>query len=203
MTDTAPGGPTAPSGMAARAIDFVVAALAVVAGLLLFGLAGLVTVDVLGRLPARLGDTWIFTTAIPALFGPVNPNDLAFTLPWTTEVTEYALYWLTFLGAPWVLREGGHIGIDILTQRLGPAARAQLARFVSLLGAAISAVLLYYGVAVMRKAFVEDTLIVRTLTVNEWWMFAPLPASAALLLMIYLRWLAYPPAPREGLREGP
>lgn len=163
----------------------------------------LVTADVLGRLPGRLGETWLFTKAIPALFGPVNAHALGFTLPWTTEVTEYALYWLTFLGAPWVLKEGGHISIDILTQRLGATARALLARVIAFLGALISAILLYYAIAVLLKAVDEQTQIVRTLTVKEWWIYAPLPVCVLLMLAIFTGWLFHPPEERHAPQEGP
>lgn len=145
----------------------------------------LVTVDVLGRLPGRL-----------------NAHGLGFTLPWTTEVTEYALYWMTFLGAPWVLKEGGHISIDILPQRLGPAARARLARVIALLGALISAILLYYAIAVLLKAVHEQTQIVRTLTVKEWWIYAPLPVCVLLMLAIFTGWLFHPPEQRFPPQEG-
>ena len=145
----------------------------------------LVTVDVLGRLPGRLGETW------------------GFTLPWTTEVTEYALYWITFLGAPWVLKEGGHISIDLLTQRLDPAARAVLARVIAFLGALISAILLYYAVAVLLKAVDQETEIVRTLIVKEWWIYAPLPLCVLLMLAIFAGWLFRPPEQRHAPQEGP
>jgi TRAP-type C4-dicarboxylate transport system permease small subunit len=192
----------APVGAAGRLLDGALAALAIAAGLLLLGVTVLVTVDVLGRLPGRLGDTWLFTTAIPALFGPVRAHDLGFTLPWTTEVTEYALYWMTFLGAPWVLRQGGHISIDIVIQSIGAAGRAVVTRVVAVLGAAITGVLLYYGTAVVRKAAAEGTTIVKTLTVAEWIVFAPLPVTSLLLLLVFLGWIARPPAPRHGPQEG-
>jgi TRAP-type C4-dicarboxylate transport system permease small subunit len=44
-----------------------------------------------------------------------------FSIPWGLEATEYMLYGLTFLGAPWLLREHGHIAVEILVERL-PAA---------------------------------------------------------------------------------
>jgi TRAP-type C4-dicarboxylate transport system permease small subunit len=102
-----------------------------------------------------------------------------------------------------VLKEGGHISIDIVTQRLGAEARAALGRVVAFLGAVISAILLYYGVAVLRKAADEGTQIVRTLTVKEWWIFAPLPLCVLLMLLIFAGWLIRPPERRHAPREGP
>ena len=42
------------------------------------------------------------------------------SLPWSVEVAEYILFGATFLAAPWVLREGGHVRVDVLV-RLLPA----------------------------------------------------------------------------------
>ena len=37
---------------------------------------------------------------------------------WANEVTEYALYLITMLTAPWLLRQGQHIRVDILLRAL-------------------------------------------------------------------------------------
>jgi len=35
-------------------------------------------------------------------------------LSWVIELMEYAMYVATVFAAPWVLREGGHVSVDIL-----------------------------------------------------------------------------------------
>jgi TRAP-type C4-dicarboxylate transport system permease small subunit len=37
---------------------------------------------------------------------------------WAEEASRYAMIWLTFIGSGLVLRHGGHIGIDMLQERL-------------------------------------------------------------------------------------
>jgi C4-dicarboxylate transporter DctQ subunit len=39
------------------------------------------------------------------------------------ELTEFGLLWMTFLGAPWVLRIKGHVNIELMTSRLGSRGR--------------------------------------------------------------------------------
>jgi len=43
-----------------------------------------------------------------------------FTKPigWIIEITEYILLWSTFLGAAWVLKEDGHVKIDLVVRHL-------------------------------------------------------------------------------------
>jgi TRAP-type C4-dicarboxylate transport system permease small subunit len=71
-----------------------------------------------------------------------------FTSPilWVVEPSEYALLWITFLGAAWVLRHGGHVRVDILLQYLSPAALRVCGLFSAGAGAVTTLVLLVFGV---------------------------------------------------------
>ena len=40
------------------------------------------------------------------------------SFPWLFEAVEYALYVGVFIGAPWVLRQGAHIRVDVVTAAL-------------------------------------------------------------------------------------
>ena len=42
---------------------------------------------------------------------------------WVNEFSEYALLWLAFLAAPWILREDAHVKVEMLTETLSPAWR--------------------------------------------------------------------------------
>src|ERR1051325_11707867 len=46
--------------------------------------------------------------------------------------TEYALLIVPCLGAPWLVREKGHIFVEILLMHLGPTARRWLMRFIDM-----------------------------------------------------------------------
>jgi TRAP-type transport system small permease protein len=52
---------------------------------------------------------------------------------WVEEASRYAMIWLTFLGAGLVLRYGGHIGIDLLHERLPRQAAVLRGLIVALL----------------------------------------------------------------------
>src|SRR5471032_277018 len=41
-----------------------------------------------------------------------------YSVAWANEATEYALYLITLLVAPWLLRQGQHIRIDILLRAM-------------------------------------------------------------------------------------
>lgn len=67
---------------------------------------------------------------------------------WVTEVTEVLLLYITFLTSAWLLREEGHVRVDILLNRLGPRTIAFLGIISSLIGVVVSVVLVVFGATV-------------------------------------------------------
>ncbi|HEX7054928.1 MAG TPA: TRAP transporter small permease [Burkholderiales bacterium] len=113
-----------------------------------------------------------------------------FPMPWAPDFSEYALYGITFLGAPWVLREGGHIAIELAVERLAPPARRIATRIVNALGAAVCAALLYYACRLLWRSYAAQNLVYETFAFPEWWQYVVPPPIFLLLLALYLRALA-------------
>src|SRR3954462_14740581 len=75
-------------------------------------------------------------TALIAL--DVALRNLAGTgFPWLIDAIEYGLFAGTFLAAPWVLREGAHVRVDIVVTTLPPRGAAFLETVADLVGLAI------------------------------------------------------------------
>jgi len=64
---------------------------------------------------------------------------------WVVELTEYGLLYVSFLGAAWLLRQGGHVQVDILVDFLNDRRRKRCAVFSSAMGLAVSLVLTVFG----------------------------------------------------------
>jgi TRAP-type C4-dicarboxylate transport system permease small subunit len=102
-------------------------------------------------------------------------------LPWANEVTEYALYLITMLTAPWLLRQGLHIRVDVLLRAI-PARLAWACEWlVDLLALACCVVIAWYGVKAVLSSHAIGGTVVKVISVPEWWLLAPLPATFALL----------------------
>jgi TRAP-type transport system small permease protein len=56
----------------------------------------------------------------------VTRYGFGFSLAWIEEVARFLMIWATFLGAGLALREGRHVAIEMLQDRLSPAARRRL-----------------------------------------------------------------------------
>ncbi|MEM8813584.1 MAG: TRAP transporter small permease subunit [Pseudomonadota bacterium] len=146
-----------------RLVDRVVEGMAIAAGLLLAALTVLLCLDVFIR------------------------YFQAFNLPWIGDVASISLYAMTFLAAPWVLKIGGHIAVDSVVQALPESLRRGVRSTANLIGAAISAVLLFYAVRVLTASYAAGTQVYKMLTYPQWILYTLPPITFGLLLVLFLR----------------
>ena len=108
---------------------------------------------------------------VPGMFG----------VSWANEVTEYALYLITMLTAPWLLRQGQHIRIDVLLRAI-PARLAWVFEWTAdLIALSCCATIAFYGFKAVLSSHAIGGTVVKVLSVPEWWLLAPLPVAFVLL----------------------
>ena len=69
-------------------------------------------------------------------------------------LTEFALLYVTFLAAPWLLKMSGHIQMDFFVSRMGSRTKAAFEIVSCIMGVFISVVLIWYGTQVTRELWV-------------------------------------------------
>jgi TRAP-type C4-dicarboxylate transport system permease small subunit len=145
------------------ALDLVIDALAALAAALLCALVVLIMIDVVARYLR-----W-------------------FSLAWGLEASEYMLYAITFLGAPWVLRENGHIAIELVVERLSQRARRVAQRATDALGALVCATLFLFACVVLWRSYASGAMVHKSFVFPEWLAFAGMPPIFLILVALYLR----------------
>jgi TRAP-type C4-dicarboxylate transport system permease small subunit len=108
------------------------------------------------------------------------------SLPWLIELSEYLMYGGTFLAAPWVLRRGSHVRVDILLVALPRRLAVRMEQLVDTVGLGISLVLLYYGAAAAADAYRDHMVQYKTWYVPEWLLLLPIPVCCALLAVEFV-----------------
>jgi TRAP-type C4-dicarboxylate transport system permease small subunit len=122
---------------------------------------------------------------------------------WSNEVTEYALYIITLLTAPWLLRRGQHVRIDMMLALVPPRVAWLCEAAADMLGFAACIVLLWYGAAITLQSVRLGSLTIKNLVFPEWWLLWPLPVCFALLALEFvLRFHRLMGAPRERRHEA-
>lgn len=109
------------------------------------------------------------------------------SLIWVIEVTEYSLLFMTLLGAAWVLKEEGHVRIELLLERLDLGTRSILNIITSVIGAIICLIITWYGVKVTWEYFQIDYRLATALKPPSFYLFAVIPLGIFLLFIQFLR----------------
>jgi TRAP-type C4-dicarboxylate transport system permease small subunit len=132
-------------------------ALAFVACALIFGMTLMICADVLLR-NVRL---------LPGLAG----------LEWANEISEAILYLVTMLTAPWLLRRGQHIRVDIVLRAVPKRVGWIFEWAVDTLGLACCLAMAYYGARAALASFKAGSVSIKTLVTPEWWLLSVLPLA--------------------------
>jgi len=105
---------------------------------------------------------------------------------WLHEAVEYALYVGVFLGAPWVLRQGAHVRVDVVLSALSLRAATRLERVMDGVGALLCVALCYYGVRIAISEFEDGTLPDKDLRIPTGYMMVVFATSFALLAVEFV-----------------
>ena len=106
---------------------------------------------------------------------------------WVTEISEYSLLWITFFGTAWLLREEGHIRIDLFYKFLNPRTVNTLEAIISILNALVCVVISWYGVEVVWDHFVRGVPSIEMLGIPRYLILWVIPLGSFLLFIQFLR----------------
>ncbi|MFI5443745.1 TRAP transporter small permease [Polaromonas sp. UC242_47] len=102
-------------------------------------------------------------------------------LAWSTEVSELMLYLITMCVAPWLLRQGQHIRVDIMLQAIPRQLAWYLEWVGDVIGFACCIVIAWFGTQAAWSSYLSGAVNIKTLVTPEWWALAPLPLVFVLL----------------------
>ncbi|MFZ1884336.1 MAG: TRAP transporter small permease [Rhodoplanes sp.] len=144
------------------AFERLLNALAVVAALVLLAMVILVTADIVLRNLTRTG------------------------FPWSNEVSEYALYLITLMTAPWLLRRGQHVRVDLMLTMVPPRIAWIMEAASDILGIVVCLLLARSGVIMTYQSWQLGSITIKNLIFPEWWLLAPLPVAFVLLAIEFV-----------------
>jgi len=141
-------------------------------GRLLSGLFLVGCAILLAMMAIIVADVALRNIAVPGL-----PRGLA----WSNEISELMLYLITMCVAPWLLRQGQHIRVDILLQALPRRLAWSFEWIGDVIGLACCCVIAWFGAQAAWSSYVSGAVNIKTLVTPEWWALAPLPVIFILL----------------------
>ena len=141
-------------------------------GKLLEGLAMLACVMVFAMVLMICADVLLRNVAlIPTMRG----------LDWSNDITEAMLYLITMCAAPWILRQGQHIRVDIVLRAIPRHVAWYCEWFADAVGLACCLTMVWYGARMTLASYSSGAMTIKTMVTPEWWLLLPLPLAFSLL----------------------
>jgi TRAP-type C4-dicarboxylate transport system permease small subunit len=162
----------------ARAYDALLYGMAILAGALMVAVMVTIVVDVALRNLGTQSSAHLFT------------------------FTEYALLLIPCLGAPWLVRERGHVFVEIGLTALSREKRVIALRLLGILCVAVCMVIAWYGLQVTIRSYVLDDKDVRSFDMPRWMLVAFIPLSFAMMAGEFLRFLRRGENPLGSMMSG-
>ena len=148
-----------------RAYSFLLYAMAFLSGATLVWLLVSVVASVVMRNAGMQPFAWLFTSA------------------------EYGLLYMTMLGAPWLVREKGHVHIELVTAALPENLRRVLSRIVALACVVVCAILAWKGVELLLTNIERGDVDTRAYYYPRWLLTIAFPLSFGLLAIEFSRFV--------------
>ena len=158
-----------------RAFDRVITALNYLAGCILLFMAGAVLYEVFMR--------YLFNA-------PTR---------WVIEFSEYMLLYMALLAGAWVLKQEGHVRVEMLVDVLPQHVKAGLHAVTSWIGAVVCALFGWYSASLVWETFWSGEVLFRAVHVPKWAVLVSLPIGLLLLTLQFIRrsFTFRGPGPRE------
>ena len=96
---------------------------------------------------------------------------------------------MTMLGAPWLVREKGHVHIELLTSALSEGPRQFLSRAVALACVVVCAVLAWKGVELVMTNLERGDFDTRAYYYPRWLLSITFPLSFGLMAVEFSRFV--------------
>jgi TRAP-type C4-dicarboxylate transport system permease small subunit len=121
------------------------------------------------------------------------------SIDWADELSRLAFVWSIFLAIPLGVRQGAHIGIDIVVLKFPPRVQRWLRRFAAAVSAALMGLIAWAALGVAQEQWDE---LMSTLDWSVGWFIVPVGVGAALSALHLLRIVVEgPPTPAAGSAE--
>ncbi|MCC6009345.1 MAG: TRAP transporter small permease [Rhodobacteraceae bacterium] len=105
---------------------------------------------------------------------------------WTLEMAEYGLLVVGFLAAPWVLRHGDHIRVDVVLRSVNEVWFGRLIVLANVIAGATCVVLAWYGAQAAFEAWGRGSLLFKHFRMPQWIILSIMPLGTALLAWEFL-----------------
>lgn len=137
-------------------------------------------------LVAAAGLVWLMVSVIVSV---LMRNFGMQPFAWLFTSAEYALLYLTMLGAPWLVRHKGHVHIELVTAALPMPMRSWVSRTVAAGCVIVCGMLAWYGAELCLTNLERNDYDVRAYFFPRWILTLSFPISFGLMAVEFSRFV--------------
>ena len=108
---------------------------------------------------------------------------------WLFTSAEYGILYMTMLGAPWLVREKGHVHIELVTAALPAPVRRFVSRFVAALCVLVCVILAWYGLQLFLTNVERNNYDVRAYYYPRWLLTVTFPIAFSVMAIEFSRFV--------------
>lgn len=106
---------------------------------------------------------------------------------WALDFTRYSVLYLTFLGTAWLLREEGHVKIELVTSRLSSSREALMNGVTSVIACVACCIFFWEASKSTWNAYQMGQTIERSVVVPRYLIVGIMPLGAFFLCLQFVR----------------
>ncbi|ASV84445.1 tripartite ATP-independent periplasmic transporter, DctQ family [Ochrobactrum quorumnocens] len=111
------------------------------------------------------------------------------TPAWTSAFSEYAMLVAAMAAAPLVIRERGHVWVEVITTVTGPRFQRVLGLMVLVLCISISLVMAWYATVMAFDAGIRGEVDIRSIIMPRWFLYSVLAVGFTLCATEFARFI--------------
>jgi len=108
-------------------------------------------------------------------------------LGWVKEVSEYILVFLGFLGAAWILKDDGHVKMDLVISKVGARTQTMMNLITSIISTVVVLIITWFSVRVIASFYKTKLVVPSVLEPQKWILLTPILVGCLLLAIQFMR----------------
>ncbi len=108
-------------------------------------------------------------------------------LAWVKETSEYILVALGFLTAAWILKDDGHVTMDLVTAKMSPRMHAMVNIITSIISAILVSITTWFSIRITLDFYRSGIVAPTVLEPPKWILMTPVIVGCFLLAVQFVR----------------
>ena len=134
-----------------------------------------------------LAGVLLVVATVSVCWGIFSRYFLSRPLGWLVEVNEYILLCIAFLVSAWVLRQEGHVKMDIVLKLLNPRKQLVVNIVTSIVSAVVCLIFTWFSLKVTLELFQKKTLMPTVLELPKFFLTSVIFFGSFLLVIQFIR----------------